>query len=53
MRGIDEVSMCRFSMGGAVALMTAPRMPEIKAIVSESSYARLDLMAHEMYRSRS
>lgn len=50
MRGIDEVGVWGFSVGGAVALMTAPQAPEIKAIVSESSYARLDLMAPELYR---
>ena len=36
-------------MGGAVALMAAPDAPEIKAIVSESSYARLDLMAERLF----
>lgn len=49
-RGINEVGVWGFSMGGAVALMTAPQSPEIKVIVSESSYARLDLMARELYR---
>lgn len=49
-RGIDEVGVWGFSMGGAVALMTAPKAPEIKAIVAESSYASLDLMALELYR---
>ncbi len=49
-RGIHEAGVWGFSLGGAVALMTAPRAPEIKAIVSEASYARLDLMAIELYR---
>ncbi len=49
-RGVSEVGVWGFSMGGAVALMTAARNSEIKAIVSESSYARLDLMANELYR---
>lgn len=49
-RGIDEVGLWGFSMGGAVALMTAPRSPEIKAVVSEASYASLDSMALELYR---
>lgn len=49
-RGINEIGVWGFSMGGAVALMTAPEAPEIKAIVSEASYARLDLMARELYR---
>lgn len=49
-RRIREVGVWGFSMGGAVALMTAPQAPEIKAVVSESSYARLDLMTRELYR---
>lgn len=49
-RGITEVGVFGFSMGGAVALMTTSQMPEIKAVVSEASYARLDLMARELYR---
>lgn len=49
-RGIDEVGVWGFSLGGAVALMTAPSAPEIKAIVSESSYASLDHMSRELYR---
>lgn len=48
-RGINEVGVWGLSMGGAVALLTAPRAPEIKAIVAESSYARLDWMADEYY----
>jgi dipeptidyl aminopeptidase/acylaminoacyl peptidase len=49
-RDIKEVGIWGFSMGGAVALMTAGDAPEIKAVISESSYARLDLMARELYR---
>ena len=49
-RGIDELTVWGFSMGGAVALRVAAEAPEIKAIVSESSYARLDLMTKELYR---
>lgn len=49
-RGITEVSVWGFSMGGAVALMTAPHAPEIHAIVSESSYAQLNLLAPKLYR---
>ena len=49
-RGINEIGVWGFSMGGAVALMTAPQMQEVKAIISESSYARLDIMARELYR---
>jgi dipeptidyl aminopeptidase/acylaminoacyl peptidase len=49
-RGVQEVGVWGFSMGGAVALMTAPRAPEIKAVVSQSSYARLDLLAPALFR---
>jgi len=49
-RGITEVGIWGFSLGGAVALMAVPQAPEIKAIVSESSYARLDLLAPQLYR---
>jgi len=49
-RGINEVGVWGFSMGGAVALMSLGQIPEIKAVVSEASYARLDLMARELYR---
>lgn len=49
-RHINEVGVWGFSLGGAVALMTAPYAPEIKAIVAESSYARLDWMAYDYYR---
>jgi len=48
-RDINEVGVWGFSLGGAVALMTAPQSPEIKAIVSESSYARLDLLTSQIY----
>lgn len=49
-RGKEEVGVWGFSLGGAVALMTAKKAAEIKAIVAESSYAQLDLMARELYR---
>ncbi|MBI4132611.1 MAG: alpha/beta fold hydrolase [Candidatus Sungbacteria bacterium] len=49
-RGIEEIGVWGFSMGGAVALMTAAEAPEMKAVVSEVSYARLDLMAPELYK---
>ncbi len=49
-KGIEEVGVWGFSLGGAVALMTAPQAPEIKAIISESSYASLNLMALQLYR---
>ncbi len=48
-RGIKEVGVWGLSLGGAVALMTAPEAPEIKAIVAEASYARLDRLTPELY----
>lgn len=48
-RGINEVGVWGISLGAAVTLMTAPEAPEIKAIVSESSFASLDLMTYEYY----
>ena len=49
-RGIEEVGVWGFSMGGAVALMTIDRAPEIRAVVSESSYASLTEMALQLFR---
>ncbi len=49
-RDIEKVGVWGFSMGGAVALMTTSKAPEIKAIISESSYASLDLMVRELYK---
>lgn len=48
-RGINEVGIWGFSLGGAVALMTAPHAPEIKVIVAESAYARLDWLVYDYY----
>lgn len=49
-RGINEVGVWGLSMGGAVALLGAPKIPEIKALVIESSYARLDMMLDSYYK---
>lgn len=48
-RKINEVGVWGFSLGGAVALMSAPNAPEIKAIIAQSSYARLDWLAYQYY----
>lgn len=50
LRGIERVGIWGFSVGGAVALMTAPHAPEIQALVSQSSYASLNHMVPELYR---
>lgn len=49
-KAIEEVGVWGFSMGGAVALMSIKKAPEIKAVVSEASYASLALMATELFR---
>jgi dipeptidyl aminopeptidase/acylaminoacyl peptidase len=50
LRGVTEVGVWGFSMGAAVALMAAPGLPEVKAMVAESSYARLDLMVPVLFQ---
>jgi uncharacterized protein len=49
-RGIREVGVWGFSMGGAVALMAIKRASEIRAVISESSYANLGDMAFELFK---
>ena len=49
-RGIKEVGIWGFSMGGAVGLMAIDKAPEIRAVVSESSYASLADMALQLFR---
>ena len=49
-RDIDQIGVWGFSMGAAVALMTAPKAPEIQAVIAETSYASLDRMAPEAFR---
>ena len=51
-RGITEVGVWGFSMGGAVALMAIEKAPEIRAVVAESSYASLSDMALQLFRVR-
>lgn len=48
-RGIVNVGVWGFSLGGSVALMAAAQSTHIKALVIESAYARLDWMADEYY----
>jgi dipeptidyl aminopeptidase/acylaminoacyl peptidase len=49
-RGINKVGVWGFSMGGAVALMAIERAPEIRVVISESSYASLAEMAFELMK---
>jgi uncharacterized protein len=51
-RGLTEVGVWGFSMGGAVALMAIEKAPEIRAVVAESSYASLSDMALQFFRVR-
>lgn len=48
-RGIHEVGIFGFSLGGSVAIMAAEKSSQIKAIVAEAPYSRLDWMAEEYY----
>lgn len=49
-RHINEVGIWGFSLGAAVALLTVTKAPEIKAIVAEAPYARLDWMVDDRYQ---
>ena len=49
-RSTTELGVWGFSMGGAVALMTIEKAPEIRAVISESSYANLGDMALELFK---
>jgi dipeptidyl aminopeptidase/acylaminoacyl peptidase len=40
-RGIDRVGVLGFSMGGAVAMATAPHTEAIRAVISDGGFARL------------
>lgn len=48
-KGINEVGVWGLSLGASVALMTATDAPEIKAIIAETPYARLDWIAYDYY----
>ena len=48
-RGINDIGVWGFSMGAAVALMSAEQAPQIKAIVAEASYANLEDMLIQYY----
>ncbi len=50
-RGFKKIGVWGFSMGGAVALMTAHKTSDINAIVADSSYAALSLLLTEPYRN--
>ena len=43
-RGIHRVGLLGFSMGGAVAMSTAPLSPAVQAVVSDGGFARLEAL---------
>lgn len=48
-RGIHETAVWGLSMGGAAALLAIKDAPEIKALIAESPYARMDWLANKRY----
>ena len=48
-RGMDKIGIWGLSMGAAAALMAAPQAPQVRALVLEEPYARLDWMANNYY----
>lgn len=48
-RGIQEVAIWGLSMGGATALLAMKDAPEVKALIAESPYARMDWLANKRY----
>lgn len=49
-RGQTKIGVMGFSLGGAVGILTAEKDQRIKAIISDSAFANLDLMGYEFYR---
>ncbi len=49
-RGHQNLGVWGFSMGGAVALMGSARDERIGAVVADTSFSRLDLMARDVFR---
>lgn len=47
----DKIGIMGFSLGGAVAIMTASQAPGIKAIVADSAFAKLDNMLEIVYKN--
>jgi len=41
-RGIEEVGLLGFSMGGSIAMISAPLSPAVRAVVSDSGFATID-----------
>ncbi len=49
-KGFDKMGVMGFSLGGAVGILTASKDARIKAVVSDSAFANIDLMGHEFYK---
>ncbi len=49
--GYTKVGAMGFSLGGAVGILTAAKDARIKAVVSDSSFANIDLMGHQFYQN--
>lgn len=51
-RGFNKIGAMGFSLGGVVAILTAsnPSANGLKAIVSDSAFASIDLMGNEFYK---
>jgi pimeloyl-ACP methyl ester carboxylesterase len=50
-RGFNKIGLMGFSLGGAVAIMTASYDKRVKAVVSDSAFANINLMIDEYYRN--
>lgn len=48
-RGVREVGVFGFSLGGAVALLAAAEDPRIRAVVAYAPFADLKTLGHELY----
>lgn len=49
-KGMTEIGLWGFSLGGSVAIMAAAEIPSIGAVVSESAFASLYEMVYDYYR---
>lgn len=49
-KGYEEIGLWGFSMGGATALMEAPRSESVQAVVAVSAYARLSELSEQLFR---
>mgnify|MGYP001604008820 CR=1 FL=1 len=50
-KGFSKTGVMGFSLGGAVAISTASFDERIKSVVSDSAFAKIDLMGHAFYRN--